>query len=172
MTTIAYKAGVMACDSSWTNDSGAVATLANKIFRLASGAIVGECGDNDSRAVRQLLDKIKSFDKMPMPKELAECKTDYGALIAFPNGELAEISISFNKEWRAGAWKVNRGFSAVGSGGELAIGYMGAGKTAAQAVQFSCSWDPYSSLPVHVTRLHPAKKAASSRAPGQRRRPA
>lgn len=171
MTTIACKERIMACDSSWTNGSDIVATLANKIVRLSSGAILGEAGDNDSRHVRVLLDKVKTFDKMPFSKELAELKIDYAAIILFPNGEMAEISIEYNKEWRAQAWKVNRGYAAVGTGSHLAIGHMGAGRTAAQAVQFSCTWDPYSKLPVHITSLL-AKKGASVKAPSrQRRRP-
>lgn len=152
MTTIAIKAGIMACDSSWTNGAGCVATLANKITRLSSGALLGEAGDNDSRHVHKLLDKVKTFAKMPHAEELAKLKIDYSALIAFPNGEVAEILIDRvgdNDHWSAGAWKVNRGFAAVGSGSELAIGYMGAGRTAAQAAAFACSWDPNSKLPVH-----------------------
>lgn len=170
MTTIACKDRVMACDSSWTNGSDIVATLANKIVRLSSGALLGEAGDNDSRHVRILLDKVKTFDKMPLSKELAELKLDYAAIILFPNGEMAEILIEYIKEWRAQAWKVNRGFAAVGTGSHLAIGHMGAGRSAAQAVQFSCTWDPYSKLPTHVTTLD-RKKAASVKVPSRRRRP-
>lgn len=171
MTTVACKDRIMACDSSWTNGSDIVATLANKIVRLSSGAVLGEAGDNDSRHVRVLLDKAKSFDKMPFSKELAEMKLDYSAIILFPNGEMAEISIEYFKgaEWRAQAWKVNRGYAAVGTGSHLAIGHMGAGRSAAQAVQFSCTWDPYSKLPVHVTTLD-RKKVVSVKAPSRRRR--
>ncbi len=156
MTTIAYKAGILACDSAWANGSGCIATLLTKIFRLSSGACVGEAGDSDSRSVRLLLDKVKSFDKLPTAHELAECKLDYSALLVFQNGEVVELEIAHDKDtggWAGQVWKVNRGFAAVGSGSELALGFMGAGESAAKAVAFACSWDPYSKLPVHTVHV-------------------
>lgn len=175
MTTIAYKAGIMACDSAWTNYTGSIATHMNKITRLSSGALVGEAGDNDSRAVRVVLDRVKTFDKMPTAKELIDTKTDYSALIAFPNGEVAEVAVWHDedvKEWRAGTWKVNRGIAAVGSGSEIALGFMGGGGTAAAAVNFVCSWDPASRLPVHVMHVKPkGGPRPKLRASGQVARP-
>lgn len=166
MTTIAYKSGFMACDSAWTNDHG-VATLLTKMFRLSSGAVVGESGDSDSRHVRALIDKVKSADKLPMAKDLADLKIHYSALIAFPNGELAQIDIwhcEDAKEWRAGAYKVNRGYAAVGSGGDLAIGFMGAKRSAKEAVEFACTWDNYSRPPVHVMQVRqPRKKTTTAK---------
>jgi ATP-dependent protease HslVU (ClpYQ) peptidase subunit len=166
MTTIAYKSGIMACDSAWTNGANSIATLATKIVRLSSGALLGEAGDNDSRSVVALLDKVKCFAKMPTAKDLADCKVDYAGLIAFPNGEVAEISIEHcedAKEWRGQVWKVNRGFAAVGSGGELAIGFMGAKRSAKEAVEFACSWDPNSRVPVHAVSVKQMKPVGRSR---------
>lgn len=164
MTTIAYKSGVMACDSAWTGCSGGiVVTLLNKITRLSSGALLGEAGDNDSRAVRALVDKIKCFDKLPTAKDFADTRTDYSAILAFVNGEVVEIMIDYcdtYKEWRAQVWKINRGIASVGSGSDLALGFMGAGRGAAEAVNFACGWDINSQLPVHMVHLRqkPAKK--------------
>ena len=165
MTTIAYKAGIMACDSAWTNSKGCVATLLTKIVRLSSGALVGEAGDNDCRAIYPLIDKIKCYDKLPLARDFAAIQVDYTSLLVFPNGELVEIDINHDKEkgWNANIWKVNRGFAAVGSGGELALGFMGAGRSAAEAVNFACSWDPDSKLPVHAVHLRTVKKIAQKR---------
>lgn len=156
----------MACDSAWTNYSGCVLTSLNKLIRLSSGAVIGEAGDNDSRAVVALLDKVRTFSKMPSAKELAETHVDYAALIAFPNGEVAEISIEHIKSgWSAGVHKVNRGIAAVGTGGEIALGAMAAGKTAAEAVAISCQFDPHSRPPVHVleVRSKPTSKPKKRR---------
>lgn len=160
MTTIAYKANTMACDSAWTDCHECVATLLNKITRLSSGAVLGEAGDNDSRAVRVLLDKVKSYDKLPTAKDLAETHVDYAALIAFQNGEVAQIVIDHDKTkgWTAQVFKCNRGFAAVGSGGEMAIGFMGANRSAVEAVNFACGWDPNSKLPVHSMQVRAWKK--------------
>lgn len=143
----------MACDSCWTDVNGYAGTLKNKITRLKSGALLGEAGDNDSRAVADLLQKVKSFAHMPTAKELAACQVDYAAIILFPDGDMAQISIekegTSETSYKAQAYPVNRGMSAVGSGGPLALGYMGADKTAAEAVAFATEWDRNSMLPVH-----------------------
>lgn len=160
MTTIAYKSNTMACDSAWTDESDIVATLLNKLVRLSSGAVIGEAGDNDSRAVRELVDKIKCFDKLPSAKDFADTKVDYAGIIAFQNGEVAQIEIGHDDKmgWYAQVYKVNRGMAAVGSGSHLAIGFMGAGRSAAEAVNFACGWDPHSRLPVHVMQVRAVRK--------------
>jgi hypothetical protein len=153
MTTIACKNGVMACDSCWTDTNWLVGTSKNKITKLKSGALLGEAGDNDSRAIVKLLQNVKTFAQMPTALELAECAVDYAAIILFPGGEMAQIAIERygdgQMSYVANAWPVNRGLSAVGSGAAVAIGAMAAGKTAGQAVAISCAWDPNSKLPVH-----------------------
>lgn len=155
MTTIACKDGTMACDSCWTDSNDVQGTSLTKIIRLKSGALLGEAGDNDSRAVVKLLQSVKNFDQMPTALELAACCVDYLAIILFANGSMAQISITRCGEagemsYVAGAWPVNRGCTAVGSGAQLAIGAMKAGKTAREAVMVSCDSDPNSKLPVHT----------------------
>lgn len=163
MTTIACKDGVMACDSCWTDGSGLFGTSMNKIVRLKSGALLGEAGDNDSRAVVRILQGVKTFDQMPTALELAACAVDYAAVILFPNGDMAQISITHYNDngefsFKADAWPVNRGLTAVGSGGHIAWGAMRAGKTAREAVAIACDGDPGSKLPVHSFTIEKAKK--------------
>ena len=162
MTTIAVKAGVMACDSCWTDSNWLHGTSLSKITRLESGALLGEAGDNDSRAVVRLLQNIKSFAQMPTALKLAGCCVDYVGLIMFPNGDVASISIEREMlgelSYTANAWKVNRGGAAVGTGAAVAIGAMDAGKSAREAVEIACRRDPHSKLPVHSVALKPIKK--------------
>jgi hypothetical protein len=153
MTTIACKDRIMACDSCWTDSNWLVGTSKNKITKLKSGALLGEAGDNDSRAVQKLLQNVKNFSQMPSALELAACCVDYAGIILFQNGEMAQVEIDRRGGdsvcYVANAWPVNRGMTAVGSGAAVAIGAMAAGKTAAQAVAIACAWDPNSKLPVH-----------------------
>lgn len=173
----------MACDSCWTDTNWVAGTLKNKITRLKSGALLGEAGDNDSRAVVKLLQNVKSFAQMPDAKKLATCPVDYAAVILFPGGEMAQITIekedNAGNNYKAQAFTVNRGMTAVGSGAQLALGFMGAGKSAAEAVAFAAEWDPNSKAPVHdftceippdiVSRPSPRKAGTSKRAKAARR---
>jgi hypothetical protein len=153
MTTIACKDGHIACDSCWTDTNWVAGTLRNKITHLRSGALLGEAGDNDSRAVVKLLQNVQSFDQIPDARTLAACQVDYAAIILFPDGEMAQIAIERDGDtgaiYKAQAYPVNRGMTAVGSGAQLALGFMGAGRTAAEAVAFAAEWDPNSKVPVH-----------------------
>lgn len=166
MTTIAAKDGIMCSDSCWTDSNWLQGTSANKITRLKSGALLGEAGDNDSRAVVKLLQNVKSFDQLPSALDLAECKVDYAAVMLFPTGEMAQITIERDQTvemaYIAGAWPVNRGCTAVGSGAAVAMGAMKAGKTAREAVAIACDLDPNSKLPVHSMSCEPKKRKTRS----------
>lgn len=149
----------MACDSCWTDTNWVAGTLKNKITRLKSGALLGEAGDNDSRAVVKVLQHVKSFAHMPTAKTLAACQVDYAAIVLFPDGDMAQITIekegTTQDSYKAQAFPVNRGMTAVGSGAQLALGFMGADKSAAEAVAFAAEWDPNSKAPVHDFTCQP-----------------
>ena len=168
MTTIACKDLIMACDSCWTDANWLQGTSQTKIIRLKSGALLGEAGDNDSRAVVKLLQNCKKYDNVPSALELAACKVDYCALLLLPNGELVQIAIdraenSAEDTYYANAWRVNKGGSAVGSGGSVAIGAMDAGKSAREAVEIACRRDPNSKAPVHAVALKVEPKKAAGK---------
>jgi hypothetical protein len=156
MTTIAYKDGVMACDSCWTGDE-MQETSQTKIVRLSSGALLGGSGDNDSREVYALLDKVKSAKSLPTRTQLAELRCSFSGLLALPNGSVFKISADFGekeKDSDYGIWPVGRrGIAAAGAGAHLAIGAMAAGKSAREAVAIACAWDINSRLPVHMLEL-------------------
>lgn len=162
MTCIAVKDGVMSSDSCWTDSNELFGTSMNKIIRLKSGALLGEAGDNDSRAVVKILQNVKCFEQMPTALELADCKVDYAAVILFPNGEMAQISISLDQTveeaYHAGTWIVNRGSTAVGSGAEIAVGAMRAGKSSREAVAIACEVVPSCKLPVHSYEIEPKRR--------------
>lgn len=153
MTTIAYKDGVMACDSCWASDSLQTTSL-TKIERLSSGALFGAAGDGDIRAALALLDKIKSSSRLPSCADLAATRCDLKAILVFANGQPWMIDIGKEgPEFYGQVVPANRGIAGAGTGAELAIGAMAAGKSAAEAVRIACRYDINSRLPVHTLAL-------------------
>lgn len=153
MTTIAYRDGVMACDSCWAS-GGLQTTSLTKIDRLSSGALFGAAGDGDIRALLALIDKIKSPNKLPTKAELAATRCEATGIIAFKTGQVWMISVEKQGEhFEAMVWPANRNIAGVGSGGELAVGAMAAGKNAAEAVRIACRYDINSRPPVHSVKL-------------------
>lgn len=154
MTTIAYKSGVMACDSCWAANDVQTTSL-TKIVRLPSGALWGSAGEADDRAVVDLFKNVRSPEKFPSADQLAATKCDMDAILVLKNGQAFKVSVDHAEAGRyeAGIWPCNRGLISAGSGGELALGAMAAGATAREAVAVACNWDVNSRAPVHVMRL-------------------
>lgn len=166
MTTIACARGVMACDSAWSTDYE-VFTRRPKIIRLSSGALLGEAGDDDSRDMWKLFDKVKTYKQMPSRKDLMDTRINYSALLLVPSGKIFSVDVSHDKDregWMAGVFEVAEPFSACGSGTPYALAVMEylhmKGKldehSARSAVQVACRRDLHSRTPVHVMRLLPA----------------
>lgn len=174
MTVIAYRDGLMACDSCWSH--GDMQTVsAPKIVRLKSGALLGQAGDNDARAVVALLDNVKDPRKLPTREELAGTKCDFEGLLALPRGGVWVISsgpvdeagwaarnqydeeISENGVWPAATMG---GYAAVGSGAEAALSAMDAhhSVTAQRACLVACRRNLNCRGPVYVVRLHERSK--------------
>ncbi len=155
MTTIAYRDKIMACDSQWTvGDVRGVSRT--KIKRLRSGALLGTAGENDSRALEKLLDRVMSPKTLPMPKALHEMKQDLHGLLVFPNGRIFVIhtvACTDNEDEESGITEISGSYWAVGSGSHLALGAMWAGKSAEEAVAAGIKFDPNSAGPVVVERL-------------------
>ena len=174
MTIIAYRSGVMACDSCWATH-GTQTVSGIKIKRLSSGALLGSAGDNDSRDMELLLDKIKDPRKLPSRQELATTKLSYAGLLAFPKGGVwmistgrhDEVGYPLGQDGAAesdedyGVWPASTmgGFAACGSGGDYALAAMRAhpSVTARRAVEIACDLNIHCRLPVHVVRLFPLR---------------
>jgi hypothetical protein len=165
MTTIAYKDGVMACDSRWSYND-AVDSVQTKIRRLASGGLIGGSGDNDAREIEALFDKVKTPAGLPKRTELMNIRCDYLGLLVLPRGRIFKVASTHLSEahWGAdfeediGVWEINAPFAAVGSGKEFALGAMAAGKSAADACRIACRFDINSGLPVYQYDVKPPAK--------------
>lgn len=149
MTTIAYRDGVMACDSCWTY-GGTVDVLSTKITRLSSGALLGQSGQNDARSVVALLDRVKTPAQMPTYEALLERRVLFLGLLVLPKGRMFKVATThvpttmWDDEFDSddvGIWELSGQFAAVGSGDSLALGAMAAGKSARDAVAIACRFD-------------------------------
>lgn len=161
MTVIAYRAGVMSCDSCWTHGDTQVVSLI-KIKRLSSGALLGQAGDNDARGMESLLDKIKDAKKLPTREELAKTLVNFVGLWALPKGGVFVVSNGPVDQagWPTGddvgIWPATSmgGYAAVGSGADHALAAMDAGATAREAVVIACRRNIACRAPVHTMKLH------------------
>lgn len=162
MTTIAYRAGIMAADSKCSDD-GRFATKMHKISRLSSGALLGSAGDVDCRDVRKFLDKVKSERSMPSRADLSALKLDYRGLLVLPNQSIWFVDIDREDdgpdiEYLGSIMQCLEPFAAVGSGADFATGAMTFGAGAEQAVHVACRYDLYSGTPVRTVPLRRSAK--------------
>ncbi len=133
MTVIAWRFGIMACDSCWATDGVHNVTM-NKILRLSSGALLGSAGENDARAMYALLDKVKTEKQLPTAVELASTKLDYAGLLALPKGGVWHVvtgkhdthGYPHDDQMDFGCFPADTigGYAACGSGGDFALGAM------------------------------------------------
>lgn len=133
MTTIAYRDGIMAADTQTTAgdiDRGSC----QKIWRLSDGSLLGIAGQiGFEDAVMEWIAAGARWQDRPIMPEGA---TVFGLLIK-PNGSAAVFSKEFVLQ------RIEGPFHAQGSGNELAIGAMGFGATAAEAVAVAMKFDVY-----------------------------
>lgn len=154
MTTVAYKDGVMACDSCWAYGS-LQTTSATKIDRLSSGALFGQSGDLDTRGLVALLSQVKTGKQLPFRSALDEITEACLGILVLPDKSVWMVSTKCNPSGDddVGIWPCDLHMAAVGTGSEIAIGAMAAGKTAAEAVAIACQFDINSRPPVHELSL-------------------
>jgi 20S proteasome alpha/beta subunit len=162
VTVIAYsrRHRVLAADSRSSDAFGMHLTDCRKVFRLASGAVIGTAGDSDDREVRALLAKIASPDKLPPRHALADLKCNFGAILVFPSEAVFLIDIwhrefQFEGEWAASIEEISprEKYVAVGCGAQFAYGAMEVGSSPSRAVEAACRRDSACALPVQSIRL-------------------
>ena len=139
MTIIAYRNGIMACDSCWASIStGLIDSLQTKISRLEGGVLYGAAGDADDRVVVETFNKIKRPKQIPSVQKLKKMEADVDALLVFPSGDIYSV---LTGEKNAECMRIAREFHATGSGHQLALGAMAMGATAVQAVEVACKYN-------------------------------
>lgn len=139
MTTIASdaKRGVMAADSmTSTSDSWWPST---KVHRVP-GALIGGAGE--AASIRQFVTWFSDGQRSPRPR----ISDNFCALVLTAEG-LCYWASNLVPE------PIERGFHAIGSGGNAALGALLAGANVQKAVQIACQVDTSSGGEVVVHRL-------------------
>lgn len=148
MTTIAYKAGVMAADSgSWF--SNVVYRGAIKIARGHDGSLHGISGNaaDAEEYLRWVNAGMVGDPPKPAPTNREEGRSAFLALVAPSTGDVVRV-------WSAYGWEDHHAvpFIAIGAGAEMAIGAMAAGASAERAVEIAAEHSGYAALPVRTIR--------------------
>lgn len=163
MTIIAYRAGVLACDSMWSDDCDNMATLTTKISRSPWGLLIGGAGDNDDREVMKVLVALRTPNNLPSRETLGRIECDGSHLVVFPKSErifeILTTAVPMPNRTGSNAYfgitEIMGEFHAVGSGNPIAIGAMEAGASAVEAVKIACRRNAWCRPPVHQLLLHP-----------------
>lgn len=143
MTTVAYKAGVMAADTQMTFSDESKGRV-SKILRLDDGSLFACAGH--IKPVNKLRAWAKTgFD--PTKKPGVSSKSSIEALLIKPDGSI------WYYDWTLEADKLENEFFAIGSGRPYALGALASGKTAVQAVKIAAQFDTNTSEPIDKMEL-------------------
>lgn len=139
MTTVAYRAGVIAADrrcGEWMN--------VDKLFRLKDGSVFAGAGMYDEivEVAAWLAAGAKAADKP---------EVDAGGsnfMLACPDGTAYWFTTPFLRRVQ-----ILDPFYAIGSGAAVALGAMAAGASAKRAVEIACRYDEGTGKGVNVMRV-------------------
>jgi ATP-dependent protease HslVU (ClpYQ) peptidase subunit len=160
MTTIAFRDGVMASDSCITSDGHVQVASVIKVFRTSAGALIGQAGDADCRAVFALLDKVKNAKALPSKEEIEKTRTDFELLMAFGPKDVWYVGgqeYDDSGRYSGYVYPAAFPFAATGSGWKFALAAMRCGKSAKEAIVVACDFDRFSKLPIHALSFAPPK---------------
>lgn len=128
MTCIATDGKTMAADSRSTIDDLIATDTAEKLVRGKDGAVLGVSGDRGAcTLVRQWFVEGASMDVLPALKPSPDGESPFVGLILRPDGTVEGIDHHF-------AFMPRTTPTAIGSGGQVALGAMLAGRTPKEAV--------------------------------------
>lgn len=138
MTTIAYRAGVLAADSqvSTGNIREGTATKARKFGRILAG------GAGTAAIMERFFDWVRNGLEGEDPWRGEETGNGF---VVLPDG----LIVCWGKN---GPWPVRTDFWAIGSGSDIAMGAMAAGASAEEAVALVAKHDLYTGGPIRVLR--------------------
>lgn len=145
MTTIAYKAGVMAADSRAYAGFNSPLGAKRKIRRLPDGTLIG-CSTNQVGVGEAVMDWYAAGADPEKAPSLSETKFTF--LAVRPNGQAFYAYDGFTL-----SGPISGSCFAIGSGEGIAHGAMRAGATAKRAVEIACDCDVWTGRPV-VTISH------------------
>ena len=164
MTTIAVRAGIMACDSAISETSGDLISLQSKIVRTKHGVLIGGAGDCSDRDLMKVLETVRQPNDFPSLKDLANTlspHSDIGLLLYFPDRQIWRLEIE--KDAPLELWRIEAPFAAIGSGAPCAMTAMDLECSAIRAVEMACKRDSKCKPPVHHLALGKERKLSKRR---------
>jgi hypothetical protein len=151
LTVIAYRNGIMAGDSCWSEADGLIINSQNKLIRLPSGALYGGAGAPDDRALLGLLCDVEERTRLPDWTTLQGANyEELEALLVLPDESVWSINGGAKGY---GVCPVSLPYIAIGAGAAVAIGALAAGATAKRAVDLACRHNTFCRPPVHTLTL-------------------
>lgn len=147
MTTIAYRAGIIAADSYCTSDNVFVGSI-RKVARNEQGWLGGASG-NVVFTSKWLDWFVSDFEEssMPTPEKNGPNSCDGLALMVGPKGTIRVVEDK-------GFYDLQADYYAIGSGTDFAFGALAHGATAEEAVAAAIVHDRYSGGPITVLRAN------------------
>lgn len=143
MSTIAFRNGVLACDTLIMDQGGFKTGTAVKIWRLKDGRLYGGVGSyGDVLAVRDWVDR-----GMDVTNHLPDIDEDYHGIIINHDGSFMLIEDHLARV----IFKAD--YTAIGTGKSIALGAMAMGATAEQAVEAAIRHDTHSGGEVEILIL-------------------
>lgn len=148
MTTIAWDGKTLAADRRVNFGTASFATT-QKIYRRKDGALIGGIGGTGicSEYIRWFLAGEKGKTS---PKLRDADGKDTIMIIVYPSGKLEMRDDD-------GRYEITADKTAIGSGGEVALGALMAGATALEAVAIAAKVDGYTGPEIDVLELVPKK---------------
>lgn len=138
MTTIAYRAGIIAADSLAVINNNRCPGECRKIWRMKDGCLLGISGE-----LNPLLDAITGTSAMIEIRALPPYGNN-GILCVSIDGQ---VRVQENGKWHS------RGiveYYAIGSGSPAALGALASGASAEQAIKAAAETDVFTGGPIHV----------------------
>lgn len=142
MTTIVYRAGVMAGDTQKIAGGWITPGVQQKVFRRErDGALIGIVGDLGAglRVLKWIVDDAETPHTQP-------AGADATVILALPDGTISVFE---------GGGRIEQGrpiFYANGSGMPVAYGAFSMGATATQAAEIASRFDPYTGIEIVSVR--------------------
>ena len=142
MTTIAYKAGVLAGDTLIIDDDTIDPGVVRKVFRLENGTLIGFSGSRPAiqLAMRELKKHTDKLTAMQSAGGAIE------AIVVSTDGAVRQLEES-------GWTETGAPYYAIGSGKQAALVAMRCGKSAKQAVRIAMDFDPHTGGKVQSVKL-------------------
>lgn len=167
MTCVVFDGKTLASDSMVSYTTGEFSHSAKKLYRLASGALLGTAGDSDARDVIKLLQSVTSEADIPERKILVETRTEGSFLLVLPNKEVYTIDIAMRDEtfdvWMASVDRVPSRY-AIGHGSPFAMTVLDIGGDSEQAVKAAIKRSLFCGGKIQTLTLGPSKQKPAKRA--------